>query len=356
MNAALAAIDRVAFSIGSLEVRWYGIIIVFGMIVGLIYLCVECRRINLTADDAVELFLWLIPLAIVFARIFYVLPRAADYFPWNSVDDFVKAIAIWDGGITIIGGIFGGIIGVVIFVYRKRAKTNFGEVVDLVVPPLLFGQIVGRLGNFINQEAFGIRINNPKFQTFPFAVYIDDPSGVELTDKYTGEGWYAATFFYEMVWNAIGLGICLAVWRKNKKYPGILGFIYFFWYFLGRGLLEFLRLDAVPVTKIACFVLVPVALVLGILYIVARKSHLSFKKVNGAIKENILTVTELSAYDVENYKFVCKVKSNRNNPLNLLYRDKDFQPREIDAMSFLEEKPKVKAKKTRKKAQDEECE
>jgi phosphatidylglycerol:prolipoprotein diacylglycerol transferase len=344
----LAAINKIAFTIGSLEVRWYGIIIITAMIFGLIYISFESKRINLSSDDAIELFLWIIPLAIIFGRMMYVLPRADRYFPWESWQDFVDAIAVWDGGITIIGGILGGLIGVVIFTYRKRKKTNFGQVVDLVIPALLFGQIVGRLGNFINQEAFGVRIENAAYQKFPFAVYIDSPSGVELTDKYTGTGWYAATFFYEMVWNSIGLAACLLVWRKNKKYPGLLGFIYFFWYFLGRGLLEFIRLDAVPVTRTLSFVIAPMALVAGALYMAARSSQLSFKKVNDAIKANVLTVTELTPYDVKNYKFAGKILSESKNPLRFLYRVGDFEFKDIDALDYIEA-PK-KAKKSKSKA------
>ncbi len=344
---ALSAIDKIAFTIGSLEVAWYGIILVFAMILGLTYLCIAARRINLTADDCIEMFLWVIPLAVVFARVFYVLPRADEYFPWNSWDDFVHAIAIWEGGITIIGGLVGGLIGVIIFAWRVRKKANFGQIIDLAVGPLLLGQITGRVGNFINQEAFGIAIHDPRFQHFPFAVYIDNPSGIEIDELWEGEGWYAATFFYEMVWNAIGLAIIYAIWRKNKKYPGILGFVYFFWYFLGRGLLEFIRLDAVPVTQVACFVLVPVSVVLGILYIVARRSRLSFIKVNDAAANNLLYVTELSEYDVKNYKFCTKVLSNPKNPLGLLYKTKEYAPVDIEAEYFLEEQKPVKIKKNR---------
>ena len=238
----LSAIDKIAFRIGNLEVAWYGIIIVIGMIAGLAIVCLECKRINLELDDAVELFLWVIPLAVIFCRIFYVFARPDVYFPIESWDDFVDVIAIWDGGITIIGGLVGGLIGAGIFAFRKRKKCNFGNIVDLIVVPVLTGQIIGRLGNFVNQEAFGIPITDPRYQTFPFAVWIDQPQGVEpefrpVVDANT-PGWFAATFFYEMVWNLIGAVIFYAIWRKNKRFPGILGFCYFFWFLLvfpGQG-------------------------------------------------------------------------------------------------------------------------
>ena len=306
----LSAINKIAFTIGDLEVAWYGIIIVIGMIAGLTIICFECKRVNLNVDDAVELFLWVIPLAVVFCRVFYVGARPDVYFPVESWSDFVDLIAIWDGGITIIGGLVGGLIGASIFAYRMRRKCNFGNVVDLIVVPLLTGQIIGRLGNFVNQEAFGIPITDPRLQTFPFAVWIDDPQGVEPEYHdlvYSNvPGWFAATFFYEMVWNFIGACIFFAIWRKNKRFPGILGFCYFFWYFLGRAWLESLRIDAVPVTQVACIVVVPVALLLGAAYSLVCMSRQSFRKVNNAVKDGKLGITELDRFDVANYKFALR--------------------------------------------------
>lgn len=336
-----ASDPRVAFSIGSLEVRWYGIIIVFAMLLGLLYVCLQAKKINLDSDDGVELFLWVIPLAIVFARIFYVLPRADEYFPWESTDDFVRAIAIWDGGITIIGGIVGGILGGIFFTLHHRKKCNFGQVADLVVVPLLLGQIIGRLGNFINQEAFGLPIKNEAFHFFPFGVYITDPSGVEAEFRdlvYSNTpGWFCATFFYEMVWNFIGLIMCYAAWKngKNKKYPGILLIFYFFWYCLGRVWLEFLRLDAVPVTKIACGVVVPIAIIAFVVYIAVRNSQLSYKKIDYLLRNDTLNGVPLTRFDIKNYRFVGKILSNPKNPFRLLYgRNAEFYDADIEEYDY----------------------
>ena len=120
-------------------------------------------------------------------------------------------------------------------------------------------------------------------------------------------GWFAATFFYEMVWNFIGAVIFYAIWRKNKRFPGILGFCYFFWYFLGRAWLEELRIDAVPVTQVACIVVVPVALVLGLAYVLICLTRSSFRTVNAAALAGELGITELSRFDVANYKFVTRL-------------------------------------------------
>lgn len=317
MTNLLSAIDRIAFRIGSVEVAWYGILIVLGMLTGLLIVLSQCKRINLNFDDAVEFFLWVIPLAVVMARLLYVMVRPEEYFnsaDWkeNSTDAFVNMIAIWDGGITIIGGILGGLVGVILFWIRKRKKANFGQIVDLVVPALLVGQLFGRVGNFINQEAFGkpaSMLGIP--EKFPFSVYIDNPSGVEpeyhdLVYSNT-PGWFAATFFYEMCWNAIGAAIAFVVWRKNKRYPGILAFFYFFWYFLGRGLLEYVRIDAVPITQIACFVVVPFAVVLAGVFILACENHMAFKKINNAMKDGIFGDVYFSNWEVKNYLVSVKI-------------------------------------------------
>ena len=310
----LSAIDKIAFTIGGVEIAWYGLIIVFGMIVGLAIVCFECKRINLQTEDAIELFLWMIPLAIIFGRLVYVIPRADEYFPIESWDDFVHFIAVWEGGITIIGGILGGLIGVVIFSYRMRKKCNFGNVVDLVVVPVLAGQIIGRLGNFVNQEAFGIPIYDARLQHFPIAIYLDDPQGyehkyAEIVENNT-PGWFAATFFYEMVWNFIGAVIFFAIWRKNKRFPGILGFCYFFWYFL--------------VTAVACAVLVPLALVAGAAYILICMTRQSFRKVTAAATDGTLGITELDRFDVANYAFALRAVTRGGAFFRWFYGAKDI--------------------------------
>ncbi len=270
----------VAFKIGNLEVQWYGLILTSAMIVGLIYIMFQGKRIGLTKDDSLELFLWIIPLAVIFARFFYVVSSPAQYFPWNSWDDFVRAIAIWDGGITILGGVVGGVLGGIIFWARHKKQVNIGQLFDLVIPVLLLGQVIGRWGNFVNQEAYGIPIANTNLQFFPFAVFIEHCDHLVATGEYVkictcgGSGWHAATFFYESFLNFFAVVFSYYVWKKNKKYPGILGFFYVAWYCLVRACMEFLRLDAKPITQPVCWAFFVIASVAGIGYIVWRNFYL----------------------------------------------------------------------------------
>ncbi len=322
---ATAENPREAFRIGSLSVEWYGLIIVIGMIVGLAYACWQSKKVGLTPDDIIELFLWLIPLAIVFARLLYVLPRFDEYFGNNGLqgwEKFVNIIAIWKGGITIIGGLLGGLLGAVFFSLRHKKQTNFLNVTDLVVVPVLLGQIIGRWGNFVNQEAFGLPITNKALQFFPFGVYITDPSGVSgnfksIVDKHIAAGgggnWFCATFFYEGVWNAIGVAIAVALWRKDyqKKYPGILLIFYLFWYCLGRFWLEFLRMDAVPVTKTACIIVSVIALVIGIVYVIARNSKLAYSRLR-TLASSGEKGAYVNEYEIANYERIGKIFASAN--------------------------------------------
>ncbi len=330
----VSAVNPVAFEIGNLSVRWYGIVIVLGMIIGLLYACRQARVINLSVDDAIELFLWIVPIAVVFARLLYVFVRPSEYFAaeqWeNFGQGFINMIAVWEGGLTIIGGILGGILGGIFFTIRHRKQINFGNVADIVIVPLLTGQIVGRLGNFFNQEAFGIPIDNPHLQTFPFAVYIDSPSGVgeehmsvvyDAITKGGGGYWFAATFFYEMVWNTIGLSICYALWKKGstKKYPGLLLIFYLFWYALGRAWIDAIRMDGKVITQIACGIVAPLALAAMIGYILLRNSQLSYRRIRALKEANELEGAMLTEYDVKNYVCIGGIMKNENNPLRLFY-------------------------------------
>ena len=263
MQISLAAIDRVAFSIFGNDVYWYGIVITLGIILafGLYLLLSYKRRIDL--DFSLELFIWVIPMAVIFCRVFYVVPRLGDEYSLSSWDGFVDAINISNGGLTIIGGIFGGAFGVVFCCMRNR-KYSLMRVADCVVIAVLLGQIIGRWGNFFNQELYGIEVTNPALQHLPFAVFIDA----------TGK-WHYASFFFEGTLNAIGLAIALVMYFVPKKplKNGTFSIFYLGWYGFVRGSLEFIK-DGDPVTfgnsdvkvvQVICYILFAVCVVLQVL-------------------------------------------------------------------------------------------
>lgn len=240
------------FGIEGLNIAWYGIIITFGMILGALLAMYRAKKRNINPDIILDFVLLALPLAIVFARAYYVI------FEWNSYSsNLSKIFAINEGGLAIYGGVIGGAFAALILC--KAKKFPFLTLIDLVVPSLILGQVIGRWGNFINQEAFGNLVTSPDLQFFPFAVFIQS----------TGE-WHQATFFYESMWNVVLLTVVLLLGSKRVK-DGVLFSTYLVGYGMGRYWVEGLRTDSlyilpgIRVSQILSLVLVVVGIILLIL-------------------------------------------------------------------------------------------
>lgn len=240
------------FGIQGLNIAWYGVIIASGLVLGIVLASLRARRRGWSADLVLDFILLAVPLAIIGARAYYV-AFEWDYFAANPG----KIIAINQGGLAIYGAVIGGFLAA--FIFSKAAKFPFLKLIDLVIPSLILGQAIGRWGNFVNQEAFGALITNPKLQFFPLAVYIQS----------LGE-WHQATFFYESACNAILLIVTLLLGRKGVK-DGTLLATYFIGYGIARAVIEGLRTDSlylfrnIRISQVLSAVLVLVGIVLLIL-------------------------------------------------------------------------------------------
>ncbi|WP_039042553.1 prolipoprotein diacylglyceryl transferase [Sporosarcina sp. ZBG7A] len=228
MNTLLA-IDPVAFSFGTFEVRWYGILIATGIILAFLLVQREMVKQKMHPDFLTDMLIWAVPISIISARIYYVI------FSWEFYKDHPgDIIKIWEGGIAIHGALIGAIITAAIFT-RKRG-VSFWKVADITAPGLLIGQIIGRWGNFMNQEAHG----GPVSQSFLENNIIPD----WIMNQMTIEGvTYHPTFLYESVWNLVGLAIILLLRRVNLK-RGEIFFFYIIWYSVGRFFIEGMRTDS----------------------------------------------------------------------------------------------------------------
>jgi len=251
-------IDPVAFYLpfGSHPpVTWYGIFITTAILIGFVVACILAKRRGIVTDFMLELFLWVVPLAVVFARVAYIVFHPSQY-PVHSWADFGKLFAINEGGISILGAIPGGALGA--YFACKRNKVPYSYVLDVIAPALVLGQALGRWGNWANQELYGREILDPAYQKFPFAVYIDLEGG-----------WFQATFFYEMVLNLIGFAILMAVFYRSNK--NLMTFIaYLCWYMVVRSVMEIFRDDAVIVGGVhigvlGCAIAAGVSMVIAIL-------------------------------------------------------------------------------------------
>ena len=220
-------VDRVAFEInvGSLHlsVGWYGMIICIGIILAFSYVVFRAGQKGINLDSLLDYALITVPLAIVGARLYYVIFNPSDY---NS---FYDVIAIWNGGLAIYGAIIVGAICV--FTISKVKKIKFMVMADCTVPAVMLGQLIGRWGNFMNGEAFGAQT------TLPWRMGVcNQLTGFETI-------YVHPTFLYESLWNLLGF-ILINIFYNKKKFNGEIMLWYFTWYGLGRAFIETLRTDS----------------------------------------------------------------------------------------------------------------
>ncbi len=211
------------FTIGSLSIHFYGILIASGLLLALVYAWRRCHEFGILADDITDGVLWIVPLAIVCARAYYCV------FEWDQYKaNPISVLYIWNGGLAIYGGVLGAIAGIAVFCRAKKIKLP--ALLDLVALGFLIGQCVGRWGNFFNREAFGAET--------------DSFLRMGLLNVYTGQvEYHHPTFLYESVWNLCGF-LLLHFASKHRKYDGQIALGYAAWYGLGRTVIEGLRTDS----------------------------------------------------------------------------------------------------------------
>ena len=210
--------DRVAFTIFGIDVMWYGVLIATGMLIGIALAIGEAKRVGISEDDVLNIAIIAIPVAIICARLYYVI-FSWDYYSQNPGEIF----NIRGGGLAIHGGLIGGILTG--FIYAKVKKLDFFKTADAVMVGMPLAQAIGRWGNFINGEAHG----GPT--SLPWGIMVD---GVKVHP----------TFLYESIWD---FGIFLFIMfymRKKKTYEGEVIVSYITLYSIGRFFIEGLRTDS----------------------------------------------------------------------------------------------------------------
>ncbi|MCK8489619.1 prolipoprotein diacylglyceryl transferase [Paenibacillus sp. MBLB2552] len=224
-------LDPIAFSIGGLKVHWYGLILGSAALVGLLLAVWEGKRFRIPQEFFMDLLLLGVPSAIIAARIYYVA------FMWDDYkNNFWDVFKIWNGGIAIYGALIGAIICAVIFV--RRRGYNFWRIADICAPGLIIGQMIGRWGNFVNQEAYG----GPTTESF-LRENLHLPSFIVNQMNVQGT-FHHPTFLYESLWNLVGLFLLLILRRQKFLRSGELFASYFIWYSIGRFFIEALRTDS----------------------------------------------------------------------------------------------------------------
>lgn len=227
-------------SIFGFSIAYYGIVIVTGMMIAIWIAQREAKRTGQSPEQYLDLAMIGIAAGILGARIYYVI-FAWDYYK----DDLLSIFNIRQGGLAIYGGIIGACIAVVI--YSRKKKQSFGLLMDTASMSIVFGQIMGRWGNFFNREAFGDYTNNLFAMQLPVSAvraneitqkmwdHVVTVNGVEYIQVHP-------TFLYEGLWN-VGVLLFLFWFRKRKKFNGEVFLMYLIGYGLGRIWIEGLRTD-----------------------------------------------------------------------------------------------------------------
>lgn len=225
------ALDPIAFELGPISVHWYGIILGTAALFGLYLAIYEGKRFKINPDFFMDLLLIGVPSAIVGARIYYVAFKWDDY-----KNNLGEIIAVWHGGIAIYGALIGAIIAAVL--YCRRKGYNFWRIADICAPGLIAGQMIGRWGNFVNQEAHGGPVTETLLRD---KLHLPD---FIVDQMQIGGVFYHPTFLYESVWNLAGL--LLLFWLRRRPFlkAGELFAGYFIWYSIGRFFIEGLRTDS----------------------------------------------------------------------------------------------------------------
>lgn len=234
-------------------VHFYGIISALAYFLGVLIVCLLAKKRGFKADDIITLALYVIPLAIIGARVYYVLFRLDQY------TNFIDVLKIWEGGLGFYGGMIGGGLGVGLYCWIH--KKNFFALLDLIGVAMIFSQGLGRWGNFFNQEAYGTLVTDPSMQWFPFSVYIEA----------VGE-WHLATFFYESLWDFMTFAVLITLLYKVKfKANGMIAAYYLVFYGTGRFFIEWLRTDSLYLGPIRISQLLSaIFVVLGATYIIVN--------------------------------------------------------------------------------------
>lgn len=249
------------FYIGDFEIRFYGVIIALGFVLGYVLIANEAKRTGQNPELYLDYMLWLVIPAIVGARIYYVLFSLDDYIKeGQSVKDTILGMLnIRGGGLAIYGGVIAGIITLIIFAKKRRVSLML--MLDTCSMGLLLGQILGRWGNFFNREAFGGYTDS----LFAMAIPVDWFGGKnfllttvnngiitqEMIDNVlnmNGKEFIQVhpTFLYESLWNLAVL-LIIFFYRRHKKFEGELFAMYIWGYGLGRVWIEGLRTDSLMI-------------------------------------------------------------------------------------------------------------
>lgn len=225
--------------IGPLTLNFYGLIIMIGVVAAAVLSYYEAKRRNLNTDVILDSLTWIVLGGVIGARLWHIFTPPASMVEQGITTQYylthpLAAIAIWRGGLGIPGAVAGGALA--FYLYSRKRGLKFGKWADVFAPGLALGQAIGRWGNFINQEVYGMPSD------LPWAIRIDPQHRLP---EFMGFETYHPLFLYESLFNLLNMGFLLWISRKyaHKFKDGDVFLTYLVTYPIFRFFMEFLRLD-----------------------------------------------------------------------------------------------------------------
>lgn len=262
------------FKLFGRDIAIYGVLVALGFLITIVICCLNAKRRGFKTDELITLACFIIPLAIIGARIYYVI------FSLDHYTNFWDIFKVWEGGLAFYGGLIGGVFGTVLYclIYKK----NILALADIILPVVLLGHSVGRIGCYFGGCCYGVEVTDPNLQWFPLSTQID---GV----------WHLSTFFYESLWDFLAFVILMIVlWTVNFKHNGMVGAMYFIVYGLGRAIIESFRGDSLyigsmKVSQFLSIIFITAGLAFVLYYIIKDnfKKKDSFDKIMSVLKKDL---------------------------------------------------------------------
>ena len=263
------------FTIFGFTIALYGVIIGLGFLIALLIIARVAKWTDQNPDDYWDIAIYVIIFSIIGARAYYV------FFAWDYYkDNPISVFNIRNGGLAIYGGVLAGFA--TIFIYTRIRKKSFLLMADTVMFGLVFGQALGRWGNFTNREAFGEYTDGLFAMRLPVEMVrsgeITELMKAHMSDA-TNYVQVSPTFLYESMWN-VCLLIILFLYCKHKKFDGEIVLLYLGGYGLGRAWIEGLRTDqlimhttGLPVSQMLAICLVVFAVVMDVITRIRLKKN-----------------------------------------------------------------------------------
>ena len=247
--------DPVMFTIFGINIHWYSVLILIGIIIGIILLEREAKRFKYPKDLIFNICFWAIIMGIIGARIYYVIFNFSYYS-----NNLLEIFAIWNGGLAIHGGIIAGVITVIFF--AKKYHLNFLKLLDMAAPSLILAQAIGRWGNFFNGEAHGIATTYTELKNLWVPEFVIDGMNI-------GGVYYLPTFYFESLWCLLGFIILIIIRRMKYIKVGATTSIYLMWYSLGRFFIEAWRIESLMIGGFKVAQIISVILfITGLVYLI----------------------------------------------------------------------------------------